>query len=117
MRPRLLIPAALALSCGAATIGMTRTGEQVQDRDRSTVMALPYDNGIVDLSVSGPAAQTLYDRLPGSGEEEEKNGCGSTGLHKGSGRIHCVNRDEQYSCNIWLDASKEALTEPETDDC
>lgn len=117
MRRRLIVQAAFMIVCGAATVGRAESGAQARRETMSTAKVFPSDNGIVDLMVTGPAARTLYDNLPGKGEEEEENGCGASGRHKGSGRIRCVERDGEYSCHIWLDVPKETLTEPEIDDC
>jgi uncharacterized protein YecT (DUF1311 family) len=82
--------------------------------ERSEARAFPHDAGVVDLLVIGPAARSLYDRLPGRGVS---NACGATGLHKGDGRMRCTKVDASYSCHVWLDASKQTLAEPEEDDC
>lgn len=84
------------------------------NEERSEARAFPHDAGVVDLLVIGPAARTLYDRLPGRGVS---NACGAAGLHKGDGRMRCTKDDTSYSCHVWLDASKQALAEPEDDDC
>jgi uncharacterized protein YecT (DUF1311 family) len=80
----------------------------------SEARAFPHDDGVVDLLVIGPAAQTLYDRLPGKGAA---NACGVTGLHKGDGRMNCVRADGAYSCHVWLDVPKQSLAAPQEDDC
>lgn len=80
----------------------------------SEARVFPHDNGVVDLLLIGPAAQTLYDRLPGKGAA---NACGATGLHKGDGRMTCVKADGAYSCHVWLDVAKQSLADPEEDDC
>lgn len=94
----------------AATGGSAMTGTE----ERSEARAFPHEAGVVDLLVIGPAARTLYDRLPGRGAT---NACGADGLHKGDGRMRCAKVDAAYSCHVWLDASKQALAEPEEDDC
>lgn len=76
--------------------------------------AFPYEGGIVDLLLIGPAAQTLYDRLPGQGKT---SACGATGLHKGDGKMLCTKNGADHSCHVWLDAAKQSLANPETDDC
>lgn len=81
---------------------------------RSEARSFPYDDGVVDLLVIGPAARTLYDRLPGRGTE---SACGGSGLRKGDGSMTCVKDGPEFSCHIWLDARKQALAPPETDDC
>jgi uncharacterized protein YecT (DUF1311 family) len=94
----------------AATAGSAMRGNE----ERSEARAFPHDAGVVDLLVIGPAARSLYDRLPGRGVS---NACGATGLHKGDGRMRCTKVDASYSCHVWLDASKQTLAEPEEDDC
>ena len=94
----------------AASAGSATTAAQ----ERSEARAFPHDAGVVDLLVIGPAARTLYDRLPGRGAS---NACGADGLHKGDGQMRCTKVDAAYSCHVWLDASKQALAEPEDDDC
>lgn len=81
---------------------------------KSEARAFPYEGGIVDLLVMGPAAQTLYDRLPGHGKT---SACGATGLHKGNGQLLCVKDAADYRCRVWLDVPKQSLTNAETDDC
>jgi len=80
----------------------------------SEARAFAYDRGVVDLLVTGPAAQTLYDRLPGRGLA---SACGGEGLRKGDGRMICVKAGGDHSCHVWLDVPKQALTQPEIDDC
>lgn len=80
----------------------------------SEARVFPHDAGVVDLLVIGPAAQTLYDRLPGRGVT---NACGATGLHKGDGRIVCAKVNADYSCHVWLDVPRQTLADPEEDDC
>jgi len=80
----------------------------------SEARVFPHDKGVVDLLVIGPAARTLYDRLPGRGAT---NACGATGLHKGDGRMVCTKIDASYSCHVWLDVPKQSLADPEEDDC
>ncbi|WP_454762155.1 lysozyme inhibitor LprI family protein [Caulobacter segnis] len=82
--------------------------------DVSEARVFPHDAGVVDLLVIGPAARTLYDRLPGRGVA---NACGATGLHKGDGKISCTKVDADYSCHVWLDAPKQSLADPQEDDC
>lgn len=117
MRRQFIVGAVFILLCGAATIGMAESSGEAQQETMSNAKVFPAENGIAHLMVTGPAARSLYDNLPGKGQEEKENGCGASGRHKGSGRIRCVERDGEYSCGIWLDLSKEALTEPEIDDC
>lgn len=106
-----------AISISAALTGAAIGGAQSRERTgdaASRADAFAGSDGIVDLMVTGSAARTLYDRLPGKGEAQA---CGASGLHKGNGRISCVLREGDYSCHLWLDVPKQALTEPETDDC
>ena len=84
------------------------------DAPTSEARAFPHEAGVVDLLVIGPAAKTLYDRLPGKGEAQA---CGAAGLHKGDGRITCAKDGQAYSCHVWLDVPKQTLAQPETDDC
>lgn len=97
----------LAVSGGGSAGARVETPE-------SEARSFAYEAGVVDLLIVGPAAKTLYDRLPGRGAE---SACGAAGLHKGDGRISCVKLDDEYSCHIWLDAPRQALAQPETDDC
>jgi hypothetical protein len=77
--------------------------------------AFPHEAGVVDLMVTGPAAKQLYDRLPGKGQKDQ---CGAAGLIKGDGKISCVKRDGGgHVCHVWLDVPKQALADPEDDDC
>ena len=80
----------------------------------SEARAFAYEAGVVDLLVIGPAAQTLFDRLPG---KAAASACGGEGVHKGDGRMICTRTRGDYSCHLWLDVPKQALTNPETDDC
>jgi hypothetical protein len=80
----------------------------------SSSAVFPYEQGVVDLLITGPAAKALYDRLPGKGAAQA---CGATGLHKGDGRIGCTRNDADYACHIWLDVPAQSLTDAETDDC
>ncbi|MBO9547250.1 MAG: DUF1311 domain-containing protein [Caulobacter sp.] len=89
-------------AAGAASIGV------------SEARAFPHAEGVVDLLIIGPAARTLYDRLPGRGAA---NACGAAGLHKGDGKMVCTKLNADYSCHVWLDAPKQSLADPEEDDC
>lgn len=80
----------------------------------SEARLFPYDEGVVDLLVIGSAAQSLYERMPGRGA---KNACGGEGVHKAAESLICTKAGADYSCHIWLDASKAKLAPPETDDC
>lgn len=80
----------------------------------SAAKAFPYERGIVDLLVTGSAAKTLYDGLPGKGVEQA---CGASGLHKGDGKMSCARNGQDYACHIWLDLKAQTLTEAEIDDC
>lgn len=80
----------------------------------SEARTFAHEAGVVELLVIGPAAKTLYDRLPGKGKVQA---CGASGLHKGDGKISCRKDDGDYACWIWIDAGKQTLTEAETDDC
>jgi uncharacterized protein YecT (DUF1311 family) len=80
----------------------------------SEARVFTHDQGVVDLLVIGPAARTLYDRLPGRGVT---NACGATGLHKGDGRMACTKVDAAYSCHVWLNVPRQSLADPEEDDC
>lgn len=82
--------------------------------DVSEARVFPHDGGVVDVLVIGPAARTLYDRLPGRGVA---NACGAAGLHKGDGKIICTKIDADYSCHVWLNAPKQSLADPQEDDC
>ncbi len=104
----------LAKRSSTPATGPARTPERIADEGKSEARAFPHDAGVVDLLVIGPAARTLYDRLPGRGVS---NACGADGLHKGDGRMRCAKVDASYSCHVWLDASKQTLAEPEDDDC
>ena len=102
-----------------ALLGPGAAGAQVETLRKppppaSTARAVAYDQGIVDLLVTGAAAKALYDRLPGKGVVQE---CGAAGLHKGDGRIVCSKDGPEHVCHIWLDVPKQTLTEAETDDC
>lgn len=81
---------------------------------KSEARAFAHDGGAVDLLVIGPAAKTLYDRLPGP---PKPSACGATGLHKGGGRMTCVKADAEHSCHVWLNPSKQSLADAEDDDC
>lgn len=95
--------------------GTARRAQAPQaNADVSEARVFPHDAGIVDLLVIGPAARTLYDRLPGRGVA---NACGAAGLHKGDGKIVCTKVDADYSCHVWLDVPKQSLAHPEEDDC
>jgi len=102
------------IAVGARAGEPTQGGKGKTDVATSEARAFPYDQGVVDLLVIGPAAKTLYDRLPGRGE---KQACGAQGLHKGDGKMTCAKDGSDYSCHIWLDALRQTLAEPETDDC
>ncbi|TZG29446.1 hypothetical protein [Sphingomonas montanisoli] len=80
----------------------------------SSAKVFPYEAGIVDLLVTGAAARSLYDALPGQGQEQA---CGAIGLHKGDGKMSCAKTGDDYACHIWLDVKAQALALPETDDC
>lgn len=80
----------------------------------SEARTFAHDDGIVDLLVIGPAAQTLYDRLPGRGTA---SACGGEGLRKGDGRMICTKASGDYSCHVWLNVPKQTLSDPEGDDC
>ncbi|CAN5792863.1 hypothetical protein BH11PSE6_BH11PSE6_08950 [soil metagenome] len=98
----------------AAMAGAQQRVETARAPDPGIARAFPYDACIVDLLVTGAAAKTLYDRLPGKGA---RSACGGTGLHKGDGRISCTKDGAEHVCHIWLDMPRQALTEAETDDC
>ncbi|WP_369059021.1 hypothetical protein ABOZ73_15485 [Caulobacter sp. 73W] len=83
-------------------------------RPQSEARAFAYEDKVVDLLIVGPAARLLYDRLPGRGQVQA---CGASGLHKGDGKITCRKDDDGYACHIWLDAGRQTLAEPQTDDC
>jgi hypothetical protein len=108
----------IALSSGFLTAGVWAAGaQQVESLPRSapsSARAFPHDQGVVDLMVTGAAAKTLYDRLPGKGVEQQ---CGAAGLFKGNGRVSCAKDGADHVCHIWLDVPKQTLTEAETDDC
>jgi hypothetical protein len=106
----LLIPVGLL----AAMAGAQQRVETARAPDPATARAFPYEAGTVDLLVTGAAAKTLYDRLPGKGA---RSACGGTGLHKGDGRISCTKDGAEHVCHIWLDVPRQTLTEAETDDC
>lgn len=80
----------------------------------SEARVFPHDEGVVDLLVIGPAARTLFDRLPGRGVT---NACGAAGLHKGDGQMACTKVDAAYSCHVWLNVPKQTLASPQDDDC
>ncbi len=80
----------------------------------SAAKAFPFDAGVMDLLVTGAAARSLYDALPGKGEAQA---CGATGLHKGDGKISCSKNGDDHACHIWLDTKVQTLALPEIDDC
>lgn len=104
----------LAAASMMIAIGLAAPAATAVEEPTSEARSFPYDDGVVDLLVIGPAARTLYDRLPGRGVESE---CGGSGLRKGDGSMTCVKDGAEYSCHIWLDARKQTLAPPETDDC
>lgn len=106
---------ALVTIAGTTAPAASDAGEQDAKRPPSSAEAFPASDGIVDLMVTGQAARTLYDRLPGKDEKAEA--CGAAGLHKGDGRMQCTKLGNEYSCHLWLDVPKQTLTEPEIDDC
>ena len=108
------LAALLTLITVGAQAGEARHGGATREIATSEARVFPYDQGVVDLLVIGPAAKTLYERLPGRGE---KQACGAAGLHKGDGKMVCVKDGPDYSCHIWLDLPKQTLAAPETDDC
>ena len=81
---------------------------------KSEARAFAHDGGAVDLLVIGPAAKTLYDRLPGP---PKTSACGAAGLHKGDGSMTCVKLDTEHSCHVWLNPAKQSLADAEDDDC
>ncbi|RVT91202.1 hypothetical protein [Sphingomonas crocodyli] len=101
--------ALLALICATPA-----SADETPKLTPSTAKIFPYEAGVMDLLVTGPAAQSLYDALPGKGVEQA---CGATGLHKGDGKMSCAKNDADYACHIWIDTKAQALTLPETDDC
>ncbi len=111
-------PRRIAATTGLAVLFWAVTAqadEMPGDPPESIARSFPAENGIVDLMVTGPAAQALYDRLPGRGQ---KQACGATGLHKGDGPMRCVKQDDgSYTCHIWFDTPRQSLTQPESDDC
>lgn len=107
----MLLRGILALLAAMSLAGPAGAGPEAPT---SEARSFAYEQGIVDLLIIGPAAKTLYDRLPGRGAE---SACGGGGLHKGDGRITCLNEDEQYSCHVWLDVPRQTLTDAEIDDC
>jgi hypothetical protein len=112
----LLMPMSIS---GAQAVELERTAKPAAppnsaSAETSEARVFPHDGGVVDLLVIGPAARTLYDRLPGRGAA---NACGAAGLHKGDGRMICTKADVAYSCHVWLNVPKQTLAEPEEDDC
>lgn len=112
---RIIILAASATLVGTSAAALAGSGEQDMRRPASSAKASPGSDGVVDLMVTGPAARTLYDRLPGEGKEEKS--CGALGLHKGDGSMTCTKHEGNYSCHIWLDVPKQTLAPAESDDC
>ena len=80
----------------------------------SSAKVVPFEASVRDLIVTGQAARSLYDALPGKGEAQA---CGATGLHKGDGKISCAKNGDEHVCHIWLDMQAQTLTQPEIDDC
>ena len=112
-RYRATISAALAIA------SLTPAAADVIPKDavipnRSTAKVFPYEAGVMDLLVTGSAARSLYDALPGKGTAQA---CGATGLHKGDGKMSCAKNGDDYACHIWLDMQSQTLASPEIDDC
>ncbi|AYV44795.1 hypothetical protein CFHF_23240 [Caulobacter flavus] len=103
-----------ALACLAATPAVADGPPKPAEEPKSEARTFPYDDGVVELLIIGPAARLLYDRLPGKGKTQA---CGASGLHKGDGQITCSKEGGEYACRVWLDAKKQTLAQPESDDC
>jgi hypothetical protein len=108
----LLLSGGVALSIPVA--GIAWSSERAPELP-SYARVFAADEGIVDLMVTGPAAAEFFERLPGEGRAQACGG--ASGLHKGDGPMSCVRRDDDHSCHLWLHMPKQALTEPEMDEC
>lgn len=104
----------MACMIGALASAQAASKPAEESEPKSEARAFPHEEGVVDLLITGPAARILYDRLPGKAKTQA---CGATGLHKGDGKITCRKDDDGFACHIWLDARKQTLAPPETDDC
>lgn len=113
-RTIMVLLAAAAVLIGTSASMADETPKGVIANAASTARAIPYDAGVVDLLVTGSAAQDLYDRLPGAGRPQA---CGALGLHKGDGKMSCSKDGQAYACHIWLDVTAQSLTDAEVDDC
>lgn len=69
----------LAAVLGLAVVGPAGAGDgPAPEPPKSEARAFPYEDGVVDLLVIGPAAKTLFDRLPG---KAQASACGGEGLN------------------------------------